>query len=160
MLKKFYPIFFLLISSIAFACGGNCNCGGGDKLSLKIEIAKLDAWFNVMPGGPPSLHFTGDLKIKNTSDELINSLILREVKIIQNKEEIYSFNDVIFKALDEGNLELKPGEEDSFVFISQQNIPIKESFERNNQASFHLFFTDNGKEFEYVIDNITFENIY
>lgn len=160
MYKMKLKIFIAAVLLIFFYGCGNCGCGDGDKLQLQIEIQKLDAWFDLMPGGAPSFHFAGDLIIKNISDDPVKSLLLRVVKVFQDGKELYSISPEFSPISQDDDKSIAGESEKTFLFNTSKKIPIKDEMDMQRQIEMHLLFSDEGKEFIFKIENLTVEYIY
>ncbi|MHB8581074.1 MAG: hypothetical protein ACYDA4_14630 [Ignavibacteriaceae bacterium] len=85
-LRNIIALNFLII--LIWYSGCSRQITTGEKLNLKIVSSKINLWINLMPGIGSSqheLHLNGKISIKNLSGVAIENLILRNIRVAQNR---------------------------------------------------------------------------
>lgn len=153
-------IFLILISTIIGACSAKMI--DGTKLNLNIEVLKSNAWINLMPGinMKPTFHFNGEIKIKNTSEDLVKDLKLQEIDFYTDSTLLFKFIPVFKNKMDDSVNTISPLGESYFTFNSPKGLVIKSELVPQKFCNALLKFSSEGKTFEYKIDNIKVEKVY
>jgi len=153
-------IFF--ISAVSFFWS---SCGTfksqSDQLKISIKHSYIYSWLNLMPGGPPSFHITGDLTIKNLESYEIKELNLIEIILIQKDKPVYRFEPV-FESINESmsGKNLEAGEEKEFRFGVKSGLEVKPELNSEKSITVRLIFNSGEKIFEYSIPDIKIEKTY
>jgi hypothetical protein len=150
----FYFLFgFWFISGCAEKMPENNN------LNLIINVVKSYAWINLMPGGIPSFHFSGELKIENNSEKLIKNLMLRQITIYDDTLEILKFTPRFIDLNSKSNNYFQPGELKKFSVAAPDRIKV-DNLLNVKLVNLLLNFSSGGKTFVYKIENIKIERVY
>lgn len=76
------------------------SCSSSKSIENQVEvitIKKLECWLNLMPGGRPTFHYTGEIDIKEIKSEKITLEyieFLNEQKVISKSLPIYEVLDI------------------------------------------------------------------
>ncbi len=146
---------FLLLISIA-GCAGNINNNG--EMNLKINYQNIDAWINLMPGVSAGhrIHIAGKILIKNLSDESVDKLMLREIRIVQNNYAL-SMKTISFASNDTTGI--LHNEEKIFSFnASDKTTGSKINFD--SAASLIFFFSSDGRTFTDSLNDVVIKKVY
>ncbi|MGA7720985.1 MAG: hypothetical protein WCA84_07395 [Ignavibacteriaceae bacterium] len=130
-----------------------------NDLNLIINVVKSYAWINLMPGGKPSFHFSGKIKIENISEESIESLRLRQITIYKDTLEILKFIPEFINLNDKSKNNFQPKESMEFSIAAPDKMKI-DSLLNVNLVDLLLNFTSGGKTFIYKIENVKIERVY
>ncbi len=125
-----------------------------DKLSEQINIVDIQAWINLMPGGPGSFHITGEYEIdKIELDKLLlkNVIVYSESKIIYNINLANLSNEL---QADEKIQKLK------YRFYIQPGLKLNDSIRIVETIDIKLIFEFNGKEIEKMINDVYLTRAY
>ncbi len=143
--------FLILVLTI-----GSCSSSG--ELSMienQIESSNIYSWVNLMPGGDPKFHITGDLVFKENSDFDINESKLEAVKIYQNDRMIFLIKPNV-------KIEIKPDYENKFdlIFSSLYGYELVPDFNYNNLIDVELIFKEDGESYSYIVKNNKVDKVY
>jgi len=77
-----YLFVFLILFSL-YSCSSTKSIN--DELDL-INIKKIECWLNLMPGGKPSFHYSGEIEITkvNPEDVQLEQITLFDIKNVLN----------------------------------------------------------------------------
>ncbi len=112
-MKYFLSLLFLFL----FYCTSTKSIVVKDD---SIVIKKLESWINLMPGGKPTFHYSGEIEIRNIDAEKIeidHIEFLTDQKIINKSFPIYEFSNEVFANYPKVIL---------INFYSPQNIKVTE----------------------------------
>ena len=141
------PIIFVLT-------GISCSSSVLDKNQLdnQIKIFEVQAWLNLMPGGPGSFHILGQYSI---SSELNPELIqLKEIIVLSNEKQIYKITPIT-----EINYTISK-KKNEFSFYSDNHLKIAEEIRYKNEISAIMVFTSGDEIFEKIISQIELTRAY
>ncbi len=155
LIKNF--LYLLLAYSFIDGCSGKMHVN--NDLNLIINVVKSYAWINLMPGGKPSFHFSGKIKIENISEESIESLRLRQITIYKDTLEILKFIPEFINLNDKSKNNFQPKESMEFSIAAPDKMKI-DSLLNVNLVDLLLNFTSGGKTFIYKIENVKIERVY
>jgi len=157
---KYYFINIIFIS-IVYGLFEGCSTKIPDsnKLNLDINIVKINVWLNLMPGGRPSFHISGELGIKNENRERLENLKLRQVVIYHDTLELIKIIPLFKIKNNLNDSTLHPGESKNFLISAAEKTDIK-NLGNVKLINLLLMFSSEGKTFEYKIDNIEVERVY
>ncbi|MDO8549967.1 MAG: hypothetical protein Q7S39_07455 [Ignavibacteria bacterium] len=142
------------------------NCCGtvktqADQLNISINHSDIYSWLNLMPGGPPSFHITGNLTIKNEESYEIKELNLNEIILTQQDIPLYHFEPLLEPVNENiSGKNLEAGEEKEFRFGVKSGLEVKPELDSEKPITARLVFNSGEKIFEYVIYNIQIEKAY
>jgi hypothetical protein len=93
-MKVFLKVLVLFVLAMLLS---TCSSSKMAKKSEKYVVSdtNLYAWVNLMPGGKPKFHISGDLNLIKTGDISPDSVDLREVTVLQNSNMFYRFTPII-----------------------------------------------------------------
>lgn len=141
------PIIFVLT-------GISCSSSVLDKNQLdnQIKIFEVQAWLNLMPGGPGSFHILGQYYI---SSELNPELIqLKEIIVLSNEKQIYKITPIT-----EINYTISK-KKNEFSFYSDNHLKIAEEIRYKNEISAIMVFSFGDEIFEKIISQIELTRAY
>ena len=96
-----------------------------NQLSNQIQIYDVQAWLNLMPGGPGSFHISGKYELPEELDE--KKIFLDKIIVTDNEKEIYT----LIAELNFVNNSEKGVKE--FVFTNQNPTKINPDFDAKRQ---------------------------
>ena len=67
-----------------------------------------------MPGGKPSFHLSGEMKIKNNSDEPVANLQLQQIAVFNDTLEVLKFKPVFNNRDDKPDNNIQPKDDKGF----------------------------------------------
>lgn len=132
---------------------------GSNKLNLTINVVKSYAWVNLMPGGRHSFHLSGDIKIKNNSDEPVTNIELQQIAIFNDTLEILKFKPIFNGGSDKSGYNIQPKDEKDFSITAPDKINI-DKLNDLKVVSLLLKFSSEDKTFDYKIDSVKIERVY
>jgi hypothetical protein len=154
--KKSLYILLIVISAILAGCNPSLN--EGRKLNLKINLVKINAWINLMPGKETSFHISGTVNIKNNEENTLSDVHLRGIVITQGKD-LVSQSKILFNSLSGENI-IEPNSNLNFDFKASMNMNMMNNINRNNPIAIEFLFTSSGKNFNFKSDKIKIDKIY
>ena len=141
------PIIFVLT-------GISCSSSVLDKNQLdnQIKIFEVQAWLNLMPGGPGSFHILGQYSIPSElNPELIQ---LKEIIVLSNEKQIYKITPIT-----EINYTISK-KKNEFSFYSDNHLKIAEEIRYKNEISAIMVFTSGDEIVEKIISQIELTRAY
>lgn len=137
-----------------------CSQQTDSKLNLIVNPIKIDAWLNLMPGGPGSFHISGEIKVKNEEKFLIKNLSLSKLTVIQNEKKIYDIVPVMLPKIESEDQDIRIDDEKDFHFYTKSGLAISKDLKEENSINLILMFTGDNKIYLHQIDNIKIEKVY
>ncbi len=140
----------ILILLIIFA--GCSAISGISDIKEEIEFSEIYSWVNLMPGGDPKFHITGDVEFIDDSNFDLQNHELEAIKIYQNNRMIYLIkpNVKIEKVEGKGRL----------IFNSSQGYKVVPDFNYENPINVELIFKADGENYSYFIENHRVDKVY
>jgi len=141
----------------------SCACSEKAKAELLLEVVKIeiDAWLNLLPGvSPGKFHLTGEVTLKNQSDEPIKNISLSNITVYSSEEVIYFFIPYFKNKMEEDNINLKTGMDKIFSFGMAEGLKIDERLARNKIINVNLNFVSDKGSYSYSVDNVKVEETY
>ncbi len=156
---------FLSSSIILFVILLISSCSSSEKakeeMSLEVVKYKINAWLNLMPGVSPGMfHLTGEITLKNLSDEEINNISLDNITVYSSKEIIYSFKPFFIHKMEEDNFNLKTGMDKVFTFGIEEGLKIDDRLDKNKFINLNLNFVSDNGSYSYPVDSIEVVKAY
>jgi len=141
------------------------SCASSEKskveLSLEVVKNKINAWLNLMPGVSPGMfHLTGEITLKNLSDEEIKNINLDNITVHSSKEIIYSFKPFFIHKIEGDNFNLKTGMDKVFTFGIEEGLKIDERLGKNKIINASLRFVSDEGSYSYPVDSIEVVKAY
>lgn len=125
-----------------------------NNMDEQINILDMQAWINLMPGGPGSFHLTGEYEI----DEVENGkLLLTEIKVYSENKIIYEVSSSDF------SIELQTGENIKklkYRFNVQPGLKLNEMIRTSEKIDIKLIYDFNGNSVEKKLNNIFVTRAY
>ena len=120
----------------------------------QVDIVGVEAWLNLMPGGPGSFHLTGEY-------ESMNDFILKS-KLTTIK--VYSDSELIYEIKSENiNCELQIGQDIQALrnrFNIRGGLKLNERIQTTEKLDVKLIFELNGDLFEKDVNDIFLTRAY
>lgn len=120
----------------------------------QVDIVGVEAWLNLMPGGPGSFHLTGEY-------ESMNDFILKS-KLTTIK--VYSDSELIYEIKSENiNCELQIGQDIQALrnrFNIRGGLKLNERIQTTEKLDVKLIFELNGDLFEKDVNDIVLTRAY
>lgn len=120
----------------------------------QVDIVGVEAWLNLMPGGPGSFHLTGEY-------ESMNDFILKS-KLTTIK--VYSDSELIYEIKSENiNCELQIGQDIQALrnrFNIRGGLKLNERIQTAEKLDIKLIFELNGDLFEKDVNDIFLTRAY
>lgn len=120
----------------------------------QVDIVGVEAWLNLMPGGPGSFHLTGEY-------ESMNDFILKS-KLTTIK--VYSDSELIYEIKSENiNCELQIGQDIQALrnrFNIRGGLKLNERIQTAEKLDIKLIFELNGDLFEKDVNDIVLTRAY
>jgi len=159
-MKSFYQTIMLIF--IVMLLGTNCaSHQRNDGLALSVKEIKIEAWLNLMPGGPGSFHLSGEIKLANDESCDIKNLSLTKISILQNDNQLYSIIPIFSPKVEDGNTHVLADAERDFLFNTPSGIPIKKELDVYTPIKVILMFKESNDEtFSNKIENIKIQRVY
>ena len=107
-----------------------------NQLDNQIQIYDVQAWLNLMPGGPGSFHISGKYELPEELDE--KKIFLDKIIVTDNENEIYT----LIAELNFVNNSEKGVKE--FVFTNQNPTKIHPILMQRDSIDVQLIFSING----------------
>ncbi len=150
---KYFPMIFVLA---VYGCAGNIS--KQNNLKLNIEIVKLNAWINLMPGQTNLFYLSGNLRIRNIKNEFLNDLQLSEVRLLQNDKIVHVIKPVFYA--DNGSAHIAPGEEKFFTLKTAGGLKIINKLNMDSPLDLQLKFVNEKSTYIFKISSIKIEKVY
>lgn len=122
------------------------------KDDLRINIKKIYAWVNLMPGAKPRFHITGSVELLEASEYDLENVTIKEINIIQNRKSIYKFSP---KIKEEIHLNIK-----SFLFSTIRGLLYTSILDREKRIDVELLISDSSTEIIYKIKDVEISEVY
>lgn len=150
-MKRSIKTFTILLTVIIV-----CDCSStpivDDTFGSKIMIKDIEAWLNLMPGGPGSFHITGKYSLSDGVNE--NEVFLDKIIIKENEQTIYNFQAEI-QLIDNDKNGIK-----EFIFLNPSNTIINPMLKEKENIDVTLVFSFNAKMVEKSFQNIPLTKAY
>jgi hypothetical protein len=150
-------LFSLMLCLITIGCAGTMP--DSNQLVITVKTLKLAAWINMMPGGKPSFHLSGEIEIKNTGDEIVSTLNLDQIAIYNNTTDVYKFKPVFNNKKEAADNDILPKAQKDYFIASPDKINT-DKFKNLDSIKLLLSFSSGGKRFEFETDNIKIQRVY
>lgn len=125
-----------------------------NKIAERIIIVDMQAWINLMPGGPGSFHLTGEYEF-DVKD--YPKLVLSGIIVYADGQSIYKINSRQFSnELQTNNQNQHP----KYRFNIQPGLKLNEQIRTSEMIDIELQFDYNGELIEKAIKNIYVTRAY
>lgn len=159
MIKLLSSSIILFIILLISSCASSEKAK--DELSLEVMKVKINAWLNLMPGVSPGMfHLTGEITLKNLSDEEIENINLDNITVYSSKDIIYSFKPFFIHKMEDDNFNLKVGMNKVFTFGIEEGLKIDKRLGENNIINASLRFVSDEESYSYPVDSIEVVKAY
>lgn len=122
---------------------------------INLELNKLYAWVNLMPGEQPKFHITGDVVILNEKNVISSETKLVRVKVFQNKNLHY-----IIKPTVRMNDEIKSESGNAILFSTIRGLSLNPGFNYEKPINLVLIFEENEKTYSYPVNDVKIDKAY
>lgn len=146
-------ILYLILNGLLFLSCSTPSIAQKD-LSEQITIVDVQAWINLMPGGPGSFHLTG---VYECTDTVKCDAELVVVKVYSNNELIYELNKNSFAC------ESQIGSNQQslrFIFNTSPGIKLNEKIQIVEKVNIKLIFNFDGSTIEKDCNDIILTRAY
>jgi hypothetical protein len=120
--------------------------------SKRINVMKIYAWVNLMPGAKPKFHITGSIELLDDSKYELKNLHIKKINIIQNDNAIYQITPKVEEKL------LKSKKE--FLFSTIRGLNYTTFLEKEKPIEVELEFSDSAVDFNYIIQDVKIEEVH
>jgi hypothetical protein len=120
--------------------------------NLRVNIKKVYAWINLMPGDKPRFHITGSVELFEDSKYELENVKIRKMNIIQSGNIIYNINPTVEEEI--------TGNKKVFTFSTIRGLLYTSILEREKSIDVELLFDDSAADFKYLIPNIKMEEVH
>jgi hypothetical protein len=119
-----------------------------------IRLTKLDVWLNLMPGGKPTFHYSGEIEI----EDYISSIIeFENIYIYSDKRLIHSSQPISeLLRIDEN----KNSSDAVINFYSPKNIEVTKNLIRTKIVDIILILKYGSKQKKIIKNNIQLQKAY
>lgn len=125
-----------------------------DSLSDQITIIDVEAWLNVMPGGPGSFHIMGKYEC---SDTTYFDAKLTNIKVYSDSSLIYDIAEADLNC--ETQIE-KDTQSIKYAFFTQPGIKLNEQIQTIEKINVKLIFDSFNKSIEKDLRDIILTRAY
>ena len=127
---------------------------------ISIKELKLNSWMNLMPGGQPSFHISGEVRIKNGESIDITNLKLESINVFQNSELLGSLKpDFNIKNENEDNI-IPVDSERSYFFKAKMPSKVITNFNEDEPVNMKFLFRWADKSYLHDIENVKVQKVY
>jgi len=122
------------------------------KDDLRINIKKLYAWVNLMPGAKPRFHITGSVELLDASEYDLENVTIKEINIIQDKKSIYRISP---KVEDKIHQNIK-----SLLFSTVRGLLYTSILDREKKIDVEFLISDSSNEIIYQVKDVEISEVY
>jgi len=122
------------------------------KDDLRINIKKIYAWVNLMPGSKARFHITGSIELLEDSEYDLENVSIKKINIVQNKKSIYQFTP----KMEEKLLENKK----SILFSTIRGLLLTSALDREKGIDVKLLISDSSSEIIYLIPDVKISEVH
>jgi hypothetical protein len=156
-------IIFLITLSFLFT-GSFFSCSKLEQVKessdITITMNKFDTWINLMPGGPPSFHFAGDISITYTGKDSIDFIKMTNVSVSQDNKKLYDEVPYYNEKRKIKNVYFLSEQPRDFLFGSEQNIKIVPELDTEKPVTFVITFESGELKKVLTLNDIKVERVY
>jgi hypothetical protein len=165
-----FRISLLVIIAVSLFIGGCCTSEkgitqeGSKTVDIKsndstVVIKNVEAWVDLMPGGPAGFMFAGEALITLGKNVGFNDLKCQEAIIYENNKEIKRFP---FRIEQIENKSYKPGKSDYFLvrFSSRERNSAEGLVKNNYKITIEIVFRYEDKEISGISEPIEIKRTY
>lgn len=142
----------LIILTFILLCSCSSTQNVDDVFESKIIIKDIEAWLNLMPGGPGSFHITGKYFLSDEVNE--KQVYLDKIIIKESEQTIYNFQAEI-QLIDYDKNGIK-----QFMFLNPSNTIINPMLKDKENIDVTFVFSFNAKMIEKSFQNIPLTKAY
>jgi len=122
---------------------------------INLELNKLYAWVNLMPGDQPKFHITGDIIILNEKKVTSADTKLVQVKIFQNNLLHY-----LIKPTVRDNEEMGAVDGTAILFSTIRGLGLNPGFNYEKTIDVVLIFEEGDNSYTYPISDVQIDKAY
>lgn len=116
------------------------------KDDLRINIKKIYAWVNLMPGAKPRFHITGSIELLEDSEYDLENVKIKKIIIVQNKNSIYQFTPKMEEKLVENKK--------SILFSTIRGLLLTSALDKKKSIDVEMLISDSSSEIIYLIPDV------
>lgn len=141
---------------LGFTVSYSCTSTKNEKANVeqKIILSDIQAWLNLMPGGPGSFHISGTFDLNDSSDVNIN---LKNIYIYVSGRMIYNINPEL--SIQGESISIKPWTK-AFKFHNKDRLNIAEALRSTEKIDVRLVFEIDGYSIEKFVKNVELTRAY
>ena len=122
------------------------------KDDLRINVKKIYAWVNLMPGAKARFHITGSIELLEDSEYDLKNVTIKKINIIQSKETIYQFTPKTKETFEQNKK--------SVVFSTIRGLLLTTILDREKSINVELLLSDSSNEIIYLIPNVEISEVH
>lgn len=122
--------------------------------SINLQVERIYAWVDYMPGGKPRFHITGDLVIPSTDDYSSTEVELDLIRIHQNGKIVYQIIPTIQE------LEISADGKRKMMFSTLRGLFLEPWFNPDQSIDVELKFSGESGNYEYFAFNVEVDKAY
>lgn len=139
------------------------NCTGMKEVhntEYEIKITDLNAWLNLMPGGPGSFHLSGEFNLFTDQDNFISEVQLKEVSVFSKDELLYNFKPITQYSRAEPDYSTNNRKIEVYQFYMESGLEIQEVLMSDNIISVEFVFNVDDVLTQVVKENVEVSRAY
>lgn len=117
--------------------------------TIKIEVEKTYCWINEMPGSEGRFNITGAVRVLESPGYDHKMVKLKNIKIIQNKKELYYIKPVVRKDENSGIIQ----------FSTVKGLLPNSNMDVNKKVDVYFIFEEDEDKFTYLNKNCIVERV-
>ncbi len=130
-----------------------------EETKISVKVMSINAWYNLMPGGPSSFHVGGEVLL-NSNSGILRDIKLDKITIIRQGEEIY-YIVPSFEAVTQDSVNiLATNKQYRFIFGTKPGLSIHGDINDTQLISAVLHFSIDETEIECTVDSLEIEKAY
>lgn len=139
-----------------------CSSSNVEKETLDIKLINLsiDSWLNLMPGSPGKFHLQGELTVKNSGEDKLNDLELKNILVYSEEEFVYNIVPYFSLKNKQEEKNILPGDQRNFVFGTESGLRADEILMKNNLINVKLDFVAEQGVYSFMEKEIPVERAY
>ena len=124
---------------------------------LNVEFSGVYCWINLMPGpkAEPRFNITGEIKLFESPEYSLDSIILSAINIYQNSKLIYSIDPVI--RIDDN---LSTDQMKFIIFSTIKGMLIDVNLDSETVVDASFIFEQDNEKYSYLVKDIKIDKAY
>ncbi|MCO6474389.1 MAG: hypothetical protein PHW27_11755 [Melioribacteraceae bacterium] len=160
----FYLIVPVIVSFIAVSCSSSEESTDKSQIdeeyrvyyepSINLQVEKIYAWVDYMPGGKPKFHITGDLAIPSTDDYSSSDVELVLIRIHQQQKIVYQILPTVQE------IDMTSDGVRKIMFSTLSGLFLEPWFNPDDVIDVELRFSGESGNYEYIAFNVEVDKAY